>query len=736
MSFEAYRISVRVGVIDATRGGILNLATQFGKAQKEASSFLNTLRAVNEELRRSTGGWANNAASGFNRASRAANDYSNAAGRASRASGGGMAIVGSSMAFAGGALSGRGFGGGRMGGGAYPALSGPAGSSGGRMRAAGWFSGGAGGGAGGGGGFGYGPFGKFVGGMMLEQAGKVELGMLKGPIDEAMKYQQAVTKFSLYGLGDKLNSDAVKFAKGMNIFGTSMTDAMEDVTEAQGVFRESGLSGSRALAGAKLAAPMLAKIAAATSGLDGDSQAKMHTQGLDMLRFIEQRGGLSSAAKFNMIANDGWKAIRSSGGNVNWSQYRQFMSTGGVSAQGLTDQALFGEMEPVIGELKGGGAGHALMTAFSRLNGLQRLMPRIMTREMMRLGLWDKSKLVMNSQGGVKDFIGNPLKNADLFSSDPVKFYEQVVLPAYAKGGITSANDTNRENAILFGNTGGKMFSLIGRQLPMIHHSVEAQKKTLGLDAAVAKVKGTTAGQLLEYHKQLKSFQTNLGLVIIPIITDGLKILNPLLKSAGEWIGEHSTLTKGLIIVFASLGALAMVSGSIIAIAGAFTIMSGIAGAGTLLSGLTGMAGAFGALTTAVGFFMAAYAGWQAGSYIGGAIYNNAMANNASGKGLGKWEADLLYRLGMGGAGDVYKNLNDDANPNSAAYKAGHYDHNRFIAANPGKVIQVHSTVVMDGRKVAQSTTHHQAKSASRAQSGMSRFDSSQLPAPIGLGHY
>ena len=727
--FEAYKIGVRIGVVDATAGGILKLARQFAAAQKEAAGFLNTLRAVNEELGRTSAGWANGAASGFNRARNAANDYARAAAGASRGSGTGLVAM---AAFAGG-RSGGGLAG-RLGGSGMLALPG---SGGGSMRAAGW-PGGIGGGRGGngsgsGGGTGFGPFGKIIGGMMAEHAGKDMLGILGAPIDAAAKYQQAVARFELFGLGDKLNAEAIKFARGMNIFGTSMTDAVNDVTEAQGVFRESGLSGSAALAGAKLAAPFLAKMEAANSGLDSETRAKMHTQGLDMLRFIEMRGGLTSAAKFNALGNEGFKAIRSSGGNVNWSQLRQFMSAGSVAAQGLTDQALFGEMEPIIGELKGGGAGHGLMTAYSRLNGLQRLLPRIMTREMMRLGLWDKSKLVMNSQGGVKDFIGDPLKQNNLLSSSPFQYYKNVVLPAYTKAGITNPQDVYRENAILFGNTGGKLFSIMYRQMHQIELSVEAWEKTLGLDPVLAKTKGTMAGQLLNYHKQMETMQVQLGLVILPMLIHGLKWLNPQIKKFGDWIEHHQVLIKGLIIGFAALGAALMISGTLLTLSGAFSLLGGaLSAGGGLASMLGGATTAFGALTNAAGGFVVAYMAWKAGGFI----YNHALANNAAGRGIGATIGHIMASLGDKDA------LDAEGIESRAKYQGNHSGDfhglpgsSQYIAWKKGHAVQVHSTVNLDGRAVGRAVTTHVANEVARPQTGRSGFDPSAAAPPIGLSH-
>jgi hypothetical protein len=75
---------------------------------------------------------------------------------------------------------------------------------------------------------------------------------------------------------------------------------------------------------------------------------------MDMLRFVEQAGGLNSPAKFNSIMNNAYKAVQSSGGNIDFSQLRQFMARAGTSAYNLSDTALYAKLEPIIGEMKGG----------------------------------------------------------------------------------------------------------------------------------------------------------------------------------------------------------------------------------------------------------------------------------------------------------------------------------------------------------------------------------------------
>lgn len=756
--FEAYKIGVRIGVVDATGGGILKIAAQFATADKNAKGLLSTIEKINAATKRGFGNWADGAANAYERARRSAESYAASADRAARA--GGMTATGGgggggglvAMAAFAGARGGSPFmlggpgqrllggsSGGAMqlggprgpGGGSWPAMPNSPGGGGlgpSAFTTAGWGWGGGGfGGGGGGTGFG-GGFGGLIGGRALEQGGKAMFGMLGGPIDKASEYEQSVARFKLFGMSDELNKEAVKFANGMHIAGTSIIDAMNNLTEAQGVFRESGLSGSKALEGAKLAAPLLSKIAFATAGLDGESQAKMHTQSLAMLRFIEMRGGLKDASTFNGIADQGWKAIRSSGGNVDWEQMRQFMARGGVAAQGLNNEALFGKLEPVIGELKGSTAGNAWMTSYNRLVGGVRV-PNQVAHLLADNGIWDKSKIEWNSQGGIKQFRGNPLKDMGTFASDPVEFYEKNILPMYAKLGITSAVDKGRENTMIFGRTGGNMFSLIDRQLAAIHHSDDAQKKALGIDDSVAAEGKTYRGTLIKTLKELETASVRLGAVVLPLLVKGLNFVTPLIEKMAKWIGDHSTLTKGLVIVFGALAGLAVVGGSLLAVGGALTLIGGALVAGGGLA--VGLAAVGTALMWVSGVAAAIVAGAAAGGWLNDHAIN-PLVNKISG---GKYKS-----LGDAAAGDG-SNLTDG----SIAYGKHDLRFENYVdgkwSPKPNLVKPgarggssgAMGDVYVDGKKLGKVMAPYLADQLSAPQRGSNSFDFTATPAPVGM---
>ncbi|MBK5415603.1 hypothetical protein [Pseudomonas sp. TH31] len=375
-----------------------------------------------------------------------------------------------------------------------------------------------------------------IGGAMF--AGGMGIATLfKAPLAEAKKYQTEMAKFSLYGMSDAVNAESERFVKGMNSIGTSITTNMKLFTEAQGVFRESGLPGMEALDGAKLAAPTLSKIAFATSGLSEETQAVMKTSSMAMMRYIEDSGGLKSAKRFNELADAGWKMTQTSGGSVNWEQLRQFKARGGIAAMNMSDDAV-AMMEPIITMLKGQTAGFSIRTAYNRLNGIVKI-PNQVAHELVANKIWDENKVIWNKQGGIKAFKGNPLIGAEMFSQNPTEFYEKIIMPMHKRMGITSDSAIGQSNAMLFGSTGGAMFTLIDKNIEKLHHSLEAQHKALGIDASVEKTRKTLSGKEVELAAKWKDLMLLLGDQVLPMAIAGITKLNNGLVSLTKWMGVN-----------------------------------------------------------------------------------------------------------------------------------------------------------------------------------------------------
>jgi hypothetical protein len=342
-------------------------------------------------------------------------------------------------------------------------------------------------------------------------------------------------RFRLFGMTEAQNSEAFRYVAGMRVYGSTQAENMRNFREAQGVFREGGLSGSEALAGAKLAAPVLSKLDFLASSLGVESAARMQTANMSMLRYVEMSGGLKDAQTFNRLANFGWRINQSSGGTIDWEQLRQFKARAGTAGYGLDDEALVA-MEPVVAELKGGAAGTGMRTSYNRIMGITRL-PNQIAHALVDNGLWDKNRVVWNAEGGIKTIIGgNPmsLENSELFVHRPDLFYEKVALPMYARMGLTGAA-IERENQAIFGpGTGGAMFNAYNRSMTASHLGLAAFRNQKGIDDSVAEAKGTLSGQEAEFDAAWTDFKTQFGTKMLPFFTGILKGGSEILRVMGD----------------------------------------------------------------------------------------------------------------------------------------------------------------------------------------------------------
>lgn len=532
MDTQAYRVAVMLTVND-------QLSRQMAIISKDANQLYLRFNKINDQLKKITTS-ANNAASaiarmnkamngnGISSTSRDANNFASAMKRAadsaqviSRASAVAPAALPLAVMASSGAMA-LASGGGRGGlppSGAPLLLSGPGGgrSSGGFSALNGWRNGvppggwGGGmppGGAGNGYGGGNGGHADGIANMAIAYGG---LSFMKSAVEAGAEYQTLLARFSAYGMGDAAVKEADKFASATKVMGASKIDMLRYFTEAQGVFRESGaLTLEEQLKGARMAAPMLAKMHFAMSGMDPAANHMTPAKEMDMLRFVEQAGGLNSPAKFNSIMNNAYKAVQASGGNIDFSQLRQFMSRAGTSAYNLSDVALYAKLEPIIGEMKGGAAGDALMTAYNRLTGTIKL-PNQVVKQLEEMGVWDKSKINHNTMGGIKSIIGGPgaqFPGLKLLANDPIQFYEKIIRPKYAAKGM-SEEQIQLQNNIIFGRQGGKMFNLMEKQIHIIELAEKAFTKQADVEQGNKLAAGTYNGKLVDFGAKWTQFQLN-----------------------------------------------------------------------------------------------------------------------------------------------------------------------------------------------------------------------------------
>jgi|GEM_PF-515846 len=455
-------------------------------------------------------------------------------------------------------------------------------------------------------------------GMTNLATGYLGFELLDGIVKSGAEYQAYTEKFNQFGMGSAALAEAEKFADASKVFGASSTDMMRYMVEAQGVFRDSGLKTiNERLSAAKMAAPVLAKWEFATRTLDPKMGDITASKEMDALRFAEMMGGLQSPEKFNEIMNWSFKAIQSSGGNIDFTQLRQFAAKAGTSALRLSNRALYSELEPIIGELKGGGAGDALMTSYNRVNGIVKL-PNQVAHELVRMGVWNNKLIEWNSQGGIKRFKGNPLVNSGMFATDPIQYYNQVIRPSYQKAGMNE-EQIQRENALIFGRTGGKMFNIIEKIISNNPHffdnSNAALNQSRDMNGASEAGKATYNGQLVNFEKKWVDLEVALARDggLLDTFTKGLKYSSDMMEKMTKLSHEYPQVTRFVTNAALAITGLAGLSGGIWVLshaAGAlFTPLKLVGWAVNSLLGIGATSGSIPMLATALGGLPAVISG-------------------------------------------------------------------------------------------------------------------------------
>ena len=238
-------------------------------------------------------------------------------------------------------------------------------------------------------------------------------------------------------------------------------------------------------------------------------KAALHQSNVALLRFAEQAGGLKSPAEFNRLANIAYKLRQSSGGTIDFEQLRAVTAQGGAYTQRSSDVG-FAYREPIIQEMKGSAYGTAVATAGSRLFNVLSRTPQNLVAEATRLGLWTKDRTHLSEA------------DSALFKDSFERFYIERVMPLYQKFGITGS-DKDRENAILFGRTGGRAANLVDKQVPSILRSVDAFRKASDIDKAGAELQKSLSGEQLQFEAAWTDFKANWGTTMLPFFTGILK---------------------------------------------------------------------------------------------------------------------------------------------------------------------------------------------------------------------
>jgi hypothetical protein len=319
----------------------------------------------------------------------------------------------------------------------------------------------------------------------------------------------------------------------------------------------------------------------------------------------------------------------------------------------------------------------------------------------------EERRTAIASMGG-QAVISGGLDDADaeLFARNPKLFLEKMVPRIRERFGFDLTDD---QIALMVAknfnrNTG----DFLGTQITMaskLSKDTAIFGKSMGIGQAYNHYLKSPEGAEEAASAAWKNFLAVFGSVYLPTITKGLLKLAGVLDSLGKFVSEHSTLTKGFVIILGVLSAACVAGGAVILASAAFTAL------GTALSFVGGSV-VLGALSTA---FVA----------IGAVIGPVALGLAAIAATLGLL-ASVPTNHVKAGESDVHVGdmLGEALGPRKKMFET--------VKPGGNKPIQVTTQLNVDGRKMAENTTQHQSRDMNRPQTGPRTSDPRMAPMPVG----
>lgn len=561
-------------------------------------------------------------------------------------------------------------------------------------------------------------------GMTNLATGYVGYELLNSITEKGISYERELARLRQMGLNTAQINEAKNYVGTHNIANTSVLDRMRIFTDAQGSFRESGMGGKKAMEAAETMMPILAKYEVASQTLSGQSQAAASGNMRNLNKIVEIMGGLNDTAKASSIVDGVFKASQSSGRMVDERQLRLFAAHGSTATNHQSIRAMFGALEPIIGEMGGDVTSNGMLTAYNRINGNMSLIPKNLRREIARLGIGDST--------GTEQ----PKSLAYLQTTD-LPGYVKKMMDIYAAHGITSSIDRERENSILFGCSGAKIYNRIMAQMETIDKSLVAFDVSQGTGPVI----NDPNNHVLMARQAMGVAFENLQLALaqkggvmenftrgIDMVTNGVTILT-------NAVNAHPNIARYAMDGAMAITALAGARGSMwvlkhaaLALLSPFKLVTGSFGlmkdaAGLLASPIKFLVGANGIpmLVESIGFL---------GTAIAGAAALLIPTNNTPNQTQEMAERDRLGKMnwekshpGMPYYGTRVWDLN------SIPAKPGVSKPSQFVPV-PTKAAQpIHIQVdsILDGKKIGQGMMTYLVKESSKAPSSISAFDSSMI---------
>lgn len=373
--------------------------------------------------------------------------------------------------------------------------------------------------------------------------------LFKSPVEESKRYQSELARLDALGQGPEITEAARQFIHSHPGYGVSENDSLILMRDALSVFGHE--------AHTEIVTPILQKMQFANRARYGEEHSENNERlFIEMLKAIELRGGINDPASFERQANKVQQVINATGGRVNADEWMHLIKTGGIAVKGLSDDAFYYKLEPLVQEMGGDRVGTGLMSAYQNL--YQGRTTKAAAKQLEALGLiGDKSKVTYDTVGQ-EAYVGpGALKGGELFKQDIFAWVDTLLLPQLAKAGITSQQQIlDAVGSILTNRTGAAIISGYIQQQTASQRRAELNARADGIDQMYLKARQQVQGKELELAARRTDLYKTLGDTLLPAYTEALEKATQAIQMLHHWMQQHPKAAKLMLVSLAGFGVL------------------------------------------------------------------------------------------------------------------------------------------------------------------------------------
>lgn len=580
------------------------------------------------------------------------------------------------------------------------------------------------------------------GGAMMAGAGAAGVGMLGKMLEPAKEYAHQLNVINMAGWTHLEQAQAISDAwkNTQTVVTTTATENLRSLLDLKNVLGTMG-EARKAL---PVVSRMQAVLAASSEGqISGNAKELSYSAA----KALDTIGAAGNFQEFKKQADMMAKVIIATQGRVTPEMFKSFFVYSRQAAASLDNTFKYTLAPTLMQELAsnagGGGGSKGLgpaVAAFARVTNQgyvnKKALPLLKT-----LGIIDPDSALKTTTQGTT--IGH-FKGWQLAAENPflwaTKVFEPAVKRVYGEN-ISKVKMNDIINQAFRGNQGAAwlMSQMINKEQNFLRDQ-ENIRRTMSTDqaykAALSNDPNTVQTAL---SAQWTNFKTSFMMGVVPVLIPALIHLTDAFNGMASFFRAHPTLAKTLAISLTAIFSALIFGGTIMMSVAAYraiglvfgglaTVAPGIALAGTGISKLIGL---FSPLTLAVG--AAAFGIQQAYEAIttgSSGIYRGVSWIGQKITGGKNWN--------LGGA--IYDMTHPAYNPNAGMARPFQKFGNSgagVLHVNPvargGGNPDIHTTINLDGRQIANVVSKHQAKAASGPSTGMASFDPTQQLRPVGV---